>query len=47
MGQVGEKVMLFQTTFVNGERELEVNLWVVPDPISLKKLVGEESTQDE
>ena len=41
MGEVGEEVLMFQATFMCGDREVRADFWVVPDAITLKKLTDD------
>ncbi|HPH96738.1 MAG TPA: chemotaxis protein CheC [Anaerolineaceae bacterium] len=38
MGDVGSQVMLFQSTFMAGERHTQADFWVIPDTFTVEKL---------
>lgn len=37
-GGSAETVLVFQAAFLRGEREVEMEFWVVPDPVALERL---------
>ena len=39
MGEIQEKVTMFQTRFEISQRETPVNFWILPDPVSLNKMI--------
>ena len=39
MGELREKVFMFQTRFEICQRETPVNFWIIPDPVSLNKMI--------
>lgn len=38
MGDIGDEVLMFRTTFVRGDRSAKTDFWVIPDMVTLKKL---------
>jgi chemotaxis protein CheY-P-specific phosphatase CheC len=36
VGSISEEVLLFETSFECGDRSLEANFWVVPDPATIE-----------
>ncbi|NMC54052.1 MAG: hypothetical protein GYA48_10500 [Chloroflexi bacterium] len=45
-GGIAEKVLLLQTTFNCGERALNAEFWVVPDPTTLKPILEKALQED-
>jgi len=40
-GAMGDEVLMFQATFIIGDRELNTDFWVIPDATTLNKLTSE------
>ena len=40
-GEIGDQVLMFQATFMIGEREMNTDFWVIPDQSTLDKLTNE------
>ena len=43
MGEIKEKVLMFQTRFEICQQETLVNFWIIPDSVSLNKLIALEN----
>ena len=39
MGRVDQKVLMFQTEFVVGDRQTNASFWIIPDPETLQKMI--------
>jgi chemotaxis protein CheC len=38
MGAIGDQVLMFKAAFQIGERKLQADFWIIPDPATLEKL---------
>lgn len=46
VGEIGDHVLMFQATFMIGEREMNTDFWVIPDVTTLEKLTSEIKNKD-
>jgi chemotaxis protein CheC len=45
MGTISDQIMMFKAAFQIGERKIQADFWIIPDPITLEKLTVAEMKQ--
>lgn len=45
MGTISDQIMMFKAAFQIGERKIQADFWIIPDPITLDKLTVAEMKQ--
>jgi chemotaxis protein CheY-P-specific phosphatase CheC len=38
MGAISDQILMFKAAFQIGERKIQADFWIIPDPITLDKL---------
>jgi chemotaxis protein CheC len=46
MGAISDQILMFKAAFQIGERKIQADFWIIPDPITLEKLTVAEMKQE-